>query len=77
MSALVDVGTAALKIQDITKILAGRNRSLLQCPMAPAQGLSLVNVHYDLSDEELHQRQLGWWSMRQQQLIEDPHPLSN
>ena len=39
-------GKGTLKVEDVQRILAGRNRSLAG-PTAPASGLYLVNVEYD------------------------------
>jgi tRNA pseudouridine38-40 synthase len=49
VGTLVEIGRNSLKINDLPRILAARDRSAAG-PTAPARGLYLVQVHYD-SDE--------------------------
>ena len=46
VGALVEVGRGNLTANDMTRLLALRNRARINIPPAPAHGLYLMNVHY-------------------------------
>lgn len=66
VSALVHVGRGKFSDDRIHELLLIRDRQQLTregCEPAPAHGLYLMDVNYDLSVEELHQRRRRWQSI--------------
>ena len=46
MGVLVEVGRGNIPADEVTRLLALRNRAMIKIPPAPAHGLYLMNVHY-------------------------------
>jgi tRNA pseudouridine38-40 synthase len=66
VSALVHVGRGQVPPSHVGELLQMRDREQLTregCEPAPAHGLYLMNVNYDLSAKELQERKKQWRAM--------------